>query len=111
MQNRLIFGPARSYTTSIWKLAIKENLYFHTHNQKEIFDEGPINRIVSDYTLEDYMAGNDESKIFIDCSLILFNFNKTKIYHNPKKIFNDYCIYNVRNFKKVIRSFLFLIES
>lgn len=99
--HRILFGPARSYSTSVWNFFKQLPNEFHTTDLKE-FDTGIL-------TKEKYLKNYTTEKIYIDCSLLYYRSDQNKDMLNNIKFDKNSCIYNVRNLKHTIRSLFLLV--
>lgn len=99
--HRILFGPARGYTTSVWNFFKQFPDEFHTTDLKE-FDNSPL-------TVKKYLFNYDQNKIYIDCSLIYYKLTQNNKILNDIKFSKNTFIYHIRNLKDSMRS-LFLLS-
>ena len=111
--SRIIFGPARAYTTSLYYMFQQHSEYFHSTKTKEFKDTtllGTEEKFIKT-TLDIYLEDYDQSKIYIDCSL---GYHESSFRHNFSAKLNfseiDVSIYNVRNFRESCLSFYLLLS-
>jgi len=101
-KTRLIFGPPRAHTTSVWVRLSKNQNYF-TSKSKEFngyFHSASNREIIDEIYFKDY----ENNKHYVDCSLSYFSPNIIKS-NLSKQFKKDILIYNIRNLKDFIISF------
>lgn len=110
---RLIFGPAKGYTTSIWDYFHEDENYFtnpiKTLGLPECFSKKQEAEL---FSFELYMKDYQFDKPYIDCSLLYFN--ETDYFKKCFGIFNIFnktsIIYNLRSLKQLIFSFYYMAK-
>jgi len=105
---RVMFGPPRGYTSSIWDY-FKVLPDYHTHKTKE-FDRDTIHAMSDEDAYKEYLQGYDGSKPFIDCCLLYYN-NHANLSFIKDLLFTDLdcSVYNVRSYKAAVKSYYLMV--
>jgi len=106
---RLIFGPERGYTTSIYNYFKNSEGNYYTTEYKEFILENntkkadfEIDKRNTNITNDIYLKGYDPKDVYIDCSFTYFG---DYIENNTNISFtNDVLIYNLRDLNSFINS-------
>jgi len=108
---RIIFGPPRGHTTTVWERVRKDSNYF-IDPEKEFNGYYFKNTVIKE---DIYFKDYKEDKIYVDCGLVYFTRDtKSGFSKHFKQFSKDILIYNVRPFYEFIFSYfrvLFLVDS
>jgi len=97
---RLIFGPERGYTTSIFRYFQHSEGNYYVGRRKEFFTKDNIR--LTNINNDIYLNGYDPKDIYVDCSLTYF---ATYIRNSTNISFtNDILIYNLRDLNSFVKS-------